>query len=139
MKDKYDAVNEIYTRIKNKKSIIGIETFKFAEESTDIQENKLACIFLGYGEDLIVQYSTRSYFGYPATRLAQVFVELVCKSDDDIQGKFDKLRAAIFTDCKVSDSGIIRELKNTGITNYNMPNIKAQTLVLGLHYIDKGV
>jgi len=139
MQDKYDGIDEIYNRIKTARSTIGLRSFRWAEESTNIKGERLPCVFVGSGDDLVVKYNSRSHFGYPANRMAHVIIELVSDSSDDIKSQFDKLRQAIFTDCSVSKSGIIRELKSSGITNYNMPNIKAITLIVGLYYIDSGI
>lgn len=139
MQDKYDGLKAIYERIKTAKSTIGLKSYKKAEEDTVIKEANLPCVFVGSGNDIILKYNNRDYLGYPATRLALVSIELVANATDDIVVMFDKLRKAVLSNPNVSTTGIIREIKSSGIQNYNMPNIKAITLVIGLNYIDGGI
>lgn len=138
MQDKIDGIQAIYQRIADAKDGIGLKTFRWTHESTVIKSENLPCVFVGNGPDNIIKYNDRHYQGYPARRLAQVYIELVTKASDDINAMYSLLRQVILSDIKVSKTGIIRELKSIGVQNYNMPDIKAITLVLGLNYIDSG-
>jgi len=138
MNDKQAGLNEIYSRIKNARIEMGIKSFKWSHETTEIDGKKLPCVFMGCGDDYIVEYNARSYLGYPAKRTALIYIELVCRDGLDIEAIYGLLKSKILSSFSVSNTGFIREIKTSGPYNYNMPGIKAMVLTLGLNYIDAG-
>ena len=138
MENRQEALNAIKLSITNAKNDIGLNTFRWAEDNTTIKADELPCIFLGVGDDPITGYSNRGYLGYPATRMAQVIVELVVESGTDIKTMFKKLRKAILENYQTSETSAIRELRTIGPTGYNVPGVKGVSLILGLRYIDEG-
>lgn len=138
MQDRQAALNVIKQSIADAKATIGVKSFRWAAKSTSIKADDLPCVFLGTGRDDIIEYSNRGYLGYPATRMAQVIVELVVESSTDLTTMFEKLREAILTNYQVSDTGIIREIGAIGPTGYDTPGVTGVSLILGLRYIDKG-
>jgi hypothetical protein len=138
MEARQEALDAIRLSITNAKEDIGLNTFRWAEDTTAIKADELPCIFLGVGDDPITGYSNRGYLGYPATRMAQVIVELVVESGTDLKTMFEKLRKAILENYQTSDTSAIRELRTIGPTGYNVPGVKGVSLILGLRYIDTG-
>ncbi len=139
MKNKNTALKSIFQSIKDAKSTIGIKTFRWAADDVTIKQEELPCVFMGVGADSISQYGTRDYLGYPATRIAQVVLELVVEKGTDIDTMIQSLRKTVLTNYKISNDSIIRELSVVGPTGYNLPGIKGMSLILGLRYIDNGI
>ncbi len=139
MINKKTALTAIFQSIKDARTAIGIKTFRWAAEDVTIKQEELPCVFIGVGTDSISQYGNRDYLGYPATRMAQVIIELVVADGTDIDTMIQSLRKTVLTNYKIADGSIIRELSVVGPTGYNLPGIKGMSLILGLRYIDNGI
>jgi hypothetical protein len=138
MEARQTALNAIKQSIADAKATIGVKSFRWASESTTIKAENLPCVFLGTGRDDIIEYSNRGYLGYPATRMAQVIVELVVESGTDLTTMLEKLRKAVLTNYQISETSVIRELGTIGPTGYDTPGVTGVSLILGLRYIDEG-
>lgn len=147
MKNREDALVEIYNRIKSKRVSLGIKTFKRTPTEPIVQEN-LPCIFMLEELDTVITHSKRNATGYPARRVLEVVLELVTDKDTNIKTLYRDLRSTIFTvqdsdppvyTPKLANESFINENRTEGPTGYGLPDVLGMRLVLDLVYTDNGL
>lgn len=146
MENRESALIEIYERLKENKTSIGIKTFKRIPTNA-ITENDLPCVFMFEEVDNIIEHSKRNRTGYPARRVLEVALEIVVSTNYDIKQFYNNIRRAVFakrgTDMTEFDSVLatntfISENRTEGPNGYGLPDVIGMRLVLDLVYTDNG-
>lgn len=143
-----DGLVEIYNRIKDKRTEIGLTTF-VRTPTKPITEKQCPCVFMLEGTDSIFKRSSRNTLGYPAHRSLEVTLELVAstKGTLDIKEIFPLLKRSVFqirgTDppqynSVIAENLFFNENRTEGPISYGLPDIKVMRFVIDLIYIDGG-
>ncbi len=141
------GLTEIYNRIKDNRTIIGVKSFK-RTPTNPISESDMPCIFMLEGIDNIITPSTRNATGYPARRILEVIFELVTTEKTDIKTMYRAMRAAVFTqrgsdpvtfNPRLDENVFIGENRTEGPIGYGLPDILAMRLILDLVYTDNNL
>jgi len=141
------GLNEIYERIKDRRTDIGVLTFKRTPTSP-IQDSDMPCIFMLEGTDNVIRQTQRNNTGYPARRVLEVILELVTTKDSDIKTMFRNMRQSVFAvigsdpimyNARIVHNVSISENRTEGPVGYGLPDILAMRLVLDLVYVDDGL
>jgi hypothetical protein len=147
MINREEALVQIYDRIKENRTILGLKSFKRTPTEPIIQAD-LPCIFMHEENDIIISHSARGGSGYPAKRVLEVVLELVVDKNTDIKLLYRNVRDVVFTvigsDPKeysaiVATNAFINENRTEGPTGYGLPDILGMRLVLDLVYTDNGL
>ena len=135
---------EIYNRIKARRDIIGVKTFK--RVPTDpIQDDDMPCIFMLEEIDNVIKQTNRNNTGYPTQRVLEVILELVTTKDVDIKTMYRNMRQTVFAiigsdplryDARIAQNVFITENRTEGPVGYGLPDILSMRLVLDLVYTD---
>ena len=142
------ACAEVYKRIKDSRKLIGLKSFKKLTTVRAKIEEAPIC-FMSYGSDNIIKRSSRtsaiSRPGEGSTRSLEIFLELVCPSNIDIEEICAKIRKVILadphpiqnTDGKKDKTTFLLEDRTEGPTGYGIPEVTAMILVITVIYIDE--
>ena len=146
MKEREDALLEIYARLKAKHVVMGVKTFKRTPTEGIKQEN-LPCIFMLEETDTVIEHSKRHASGYPCKRVLEVVLELAVGKETDIKSLYRSVRQTAFSEKdseppvfnpKVTSKSFINENRTEGPTGYGLPDVVGMRLVLDLVYMDYG-
>lgn len=141
------GLDEIYERIKARRDVIGVKTFKRTPTSP-IQDSDMPCIFMLEEIDNVIKQSNRGNTGYPVRRVLEVVLELVTTKSTDIKTMYRTMRKSVFSiigsdpfiyNARIVDSVFIAENRTEGPIGYGLPDILAMRLVLDLVYTDDGL
>lgn len=142
MINRENGLLEIYERIKEDRTIIGLTSFK-RTPTNPIQEEDMPCLFMLEGTDNIIKHSSRANTGFPVRRALEVTLELVTIKSTDIKSMYRKLRTSVFTsrttgvfNSRVAEDAFINESRTEGPTGYGLPDVLGMSLVLDLVYTD---
>lgn len=147
MDNREEGLVEIYERIKAKKDDIGLLAFR-RTPTKPLDPNQVPLGIMLEDVDTPVKPSDRTTAGYPARRVLEVNLELICNErDHDIKSVYKEFRKAVFMDrgmfekvnVKVADGVFINENRCEGPYPYGIPNLLGMRLILNLIYTDKGV
>jgi len=138
------GLEEIYERIKSRRAVIGVKTFKRLP-TAPIQDSDMPCIFMLEEIDNVIKQTSRGNTGYPVRRVLEVILELVTTKDVDIKAMYRRMRQAVFSiidsdpvvyNARIADNVFINENRTEGPVGYGLPDILAMRLVLDLVYTD---
>jgi len=139
------GLNELYERVRDKRTTIGVTSFK-RTPTNPITESDMPCIFMLEGIDNIINPSKRNATGYPARRLLEVIFELVTDEKTDIKTMYLEMRKALFTDItsgqfnpRIADNVFMGENRTEGPLGYGLPDILSMRLILDLVYTDNSL
>lgn len=151
MINREEGLVEIKERIKVRRTVLGLKTFK-RTPTTPVREEMLPCVFLSEDVDNVVEHSKRNKTGYPARRVLEVILEIIVSRDVDIKQLYFNVRRAVFMNKEavweenlfssftpiVANNTFINENRTEGPTGYGLPDVIGMRLVLDLVYTDKG-
>jgi len=144
MLNREQGLDEIYERIKAKRTDLSLKSFR-RTPTTPIDEELMPCVFMLEGADTIVEHSQRNQVGYPAKRVMDLTLELIVNSKNhNIKDLFQQLRKVVFTQriepfnysSIVAANTFISENRTEGPGAYQIPNIIGMKLILDLVYTD---
>lgn len=147
MDNREEGLVEIHERFKAKKDDIGLVAFR-RNPTQPLDPNQLPVGIMLEDVDTVVKASSKTSFGYPARRVLEVNLELICnEKHHDIKSVYKEFRKAVFMDrgmfekvnVKVADNTFISENRCEGPYPYGVPNLLGMRLILNLIYTDKGV
>ncbi len=142
------GLTEIFERIKEKRVVLGLKSFK-RTPTRPSEASDMPCVFMLEGIDTVVKKSTRTPLGYPKIRNMEVVIELVVnkRQTPDIKELCDDLKKAVFTvrnttpeeySAILTNEVYLQENRMEGPIGYGLPDIKVMRVIFDLIYIEGG-
>lgn len=138
MKNREEALEEIYTILYNNRVVLGLRGLQ-RNPTEPIEEKYLPVIFIVEDVDEIIKVLSRSAGIYPCKRRLEVILEMVADTSIDIKKLYRDVRNTLFSNGILTvGNTFIREVRTEGPTGYGLPKLLGMRLILEIVYDDDG-